>query len=49
MIIRDGKKWVLMFHDGQKKLGEFSSEADAMKREQEIMMLKKMYPKMKHD
>lgn len=45
MIRKQGDKYVILSHDGKKKLGEYSTEAEAKKRLQQIEMFKHMAKK----
>ena len=40
MIKKVGNKWILYSKDGKKKLGEFKTKADALKRERQILYFK---------
>lgn len=40
MIKKQGSKWVLMSHNGDKKLGEFEMKEAAEKRERQINFFK---------
>jgi hypothetical protein len=40
MLKREGSKWVLYSKDGSKKLGEFDTKEDALKRERQIQYFK---------
>ena len=40
MIKKEGYKWILYSRDGKKKLGEFRSKKDALKRERQIIDVK---------
>lgn len=40
MIRREGDKWVLYTHNGDRRLGVFSSKAEALRREKEILFFK---------
>jgi len=42
MLRHEGSKWVLYSKDGSKKLGEFDTKEDAMKRERQIQYFKHM-------
>ncbi len=40
MIVKKGDKYILMSHDGTKKLGEFDTKKEAEEREREINYFK---------
>lgn len=40
MLRKRGSRWVLMSKDGKKRLGSFSSKAEAEKRERQIQYFK---------
>ena len=45
MIKKEGSKWVLYTKDGSKKLGEFKTKAEALKRERQINYFKHLKKK----
>jgi hypothetical protein len=42
MIKKEGSKWVLFSQDGTKRLGEFTTKEDALKRDRQIKYFKHM-------
>ena len=40
VIKKKGYKWILYTKDGKKKLGEFKTKTDALKRERQIQFFK---------
>ena len=40
IIKKDGRKWILYTSDGLKKLGEYKTKKDAIKREKQIQCFK---------
>jgi len=42
MIKKEKSKWVLYSRDGKKKLGEFKTKKDTLKRERQIQYFKHM-------
>lgn len=40
MIKKKGYKWILYTRDGKKKLGEFRTKKEALKRERQIIFFK---------
>tara|TARA_Y100000034_G_C6701699_1_gene309480 strand:- start:110 stop:244 length:135 start_codon:yes stop_codon:yes gene_type:complete len=42
MIKKRGYKWILYTKDGKKRLGEFRTKKDALKRERQIIYFKNL-------